>query len=135
MEVVVAMLLMTMLLLGMSAATLSSRNRRITTETKATATNFAQQLLERYQQANFVTEVVSINSPIPVVLDNDLKLNYSYTVQVEQFRVGTLTGGAAGLPLVPLNTGETANVKRVTVTVAWGENGDQRLQVDGLIFR
>lgn len=135
MEVVVAMLLMTMLLLGMSAATLSSRNRRITTETKATATNFAQQLLERYQQANFVTEVVSINSPIPVVLDNDLNLNYSYTVQVQQFKVGTLTDGDVGLPLVALNAGETADVKQVTVTVAWGEEDGQRLQVNGLIFR
>ena len=125
-EVIIALLLITLLVIGMAAMPSKYRLLRARARVTAVASSYAQSMLDRTRKQNY-NSIVSVPSQNALGLaatdtNKNLNLNYQYSILVQNYVLNSPGGTTIDSMLTLNNTIPNPDLKRITVTVNW--NGE-----------
>lgn len=138
-EVMVAMVLMALLIVGMAAAPLAARQLRVRAEIRAAAVNYGERLLERYRSLDFDSIDAADETVVTdLISGQDLAVTYRYRVTVQGYALSPEALEENGPLVDKLVAEDTApQLKQVTAIITWSgegyQSGDGQVRLSALI--
>lgn len=134
-EILVAMVLLTFVLMGSFLLALNYRGLLIAAETRTAAINFAENILEDYRHRAFNNIVdqptQSINSITRNVGGRNIQVSYSFSVAVANFQHVINQNGS--VTITQTNNAAATTLRRVTVTVNYNVADARRIRNDNSV--
>ena len=134
-EILVAMVLLTFVLMGSFLLALNYRGLLIAAETRTAAINFAENILEDYRHRAFNNIVdqptQSINSITRNVDGRNIRVSYSFSVAVANFQHVINQNGS--VTITQTNNAAATTLRRVTVTVNYNVADARRIRNDNSV--
>ena len=133
-EVIIAMVLLAVVMIGMATIPLSSRRFRAIAQTRVTAMNYGEKILEEYRNTPFNSIISQGETVIPantIGNSSDQKnviASYSYRVQVENLDINSVSG-----TLGTTVDNSDPDVRRVTVMVSYTGENTGMIQLSAII--